>query len=33
MLRSGNGIQKRLGVDIRFYHRIAWSDLAEEREV
>jgi hypothetical protein len=33
MLRLGNGIQKRLGVAIRFRHRIAWSGLTEEREV
>ena len=33
MLRSGNGVQKPLGVDIRFRHRIAWSGLAEERSM
>ncbi len=33
MLRSGNGIQKRLGVDIRFRRRVAWSGLAQERGV
>lgn len=33
MLRLGDGIQKRLGVDIRFRHRIAWLGLAQEREV
>ena len=33
MLLSGNGVQKRLGVDIRFRHRIAWSGLAEKRRM
>jgi hypothetical protein len=33
MLRSGNGIQKRLGVEILVRRRVAWSGLAQEREV
>jgi lipopolysaccharide/colanic/teichoic acid biosynthesis glycosyltransferase len=33
MLRSGKGDRKRLGVDIRFRPRIAWSGLAEERSM